>query len=61
MSEFKTMKLTENQKNELDDLNRWFHGELAKLRKKQLDILHRYDEKVTNWKQMKLKKKLKDL
>lgn len=55
------MKLTENQRNELNELNRWFHGELTKLRKKQLDILHRYDEKVTLWKQMKLKKKLKDL
>lgn len=55
------MKLTANQRKELTDLDQWFHSELAKLQKKQLDILQRYEEKVTRWKQAKLKKTLKDL
>lgn len=55
------MKLTDSQKKEMNDLDQWFHSELNKLQKKQLNILQRYEEKVTLWKQAKLKKTLKNL
>lgn len=47
-------KITNQQKQEILALEEWFNLELTKLRKRQLEILKKYDQKKTEIMQKKV-------
>jgi hypothetical protein len=53
-------KVTSKQKQEILALEEWFDLELSKLRKKQLNILKKYDKKKSLLLQSKVLKKIVD-
>ena len=50
------MKITQEQKKKIMELERWFAGEVAKLKKRQVDILKAYDKKKTALMQARVRK-----
>ena len=55
------VRITTKQQQKLLELEKWFDFELAKLRKRQLDILQRYDKKKSLLLQKKLLQKIIDI
>lgn len=53
-------KVTDKQKQEILALEKWFDFELAKLRKRQLEILKKYDKKKSLLLQSKVLQKIID-
>ena len=55
------IKINQKQKKDLLELEKWFDLELVKLRKRQLEILKKYDKRKSLLLQSKVLKNITDL
>lgn len=55
---FSSMKLSKEQEKHIQELEAWFASELIRIKKKELDIMRRYDEAKKKVMQNKLSKRI---